>query len=233
MTTGEKISYYRKNANMSQEELGNQLFVTRQTVSQWENDQTVPTVENFIRLCELFSLTMNDFFEQYENTPATNTPDPDEKYVFQYSESELDKVFSMLYRKNIFRFCIQIISLTFLLITMSVIHNTVGVFCFMFMLCGNAFAFALNCVLYRKKCKRIKVRLLRRKNAFSVFGNYLYASVYSESGELIYYERIPPENIDKTWESSTLYVFQYKSRNYILKKDIIDSESKLKQLLGF
>ena len=94
MSIGEKIAYYRKKAEMSQEELGNQLFVTRQTVSQWENDQTVPTVENFIRLCELFKLTMNDFFEQDVAEAKNTSAEAEERYVFELTKAILIRCYS-------------------------------------------------------------------------------------------------------------------------------------------
>ena len=40
MTVGEKIQKYRKELAMSQEELGQKLLLSRQTISLWENDQT-------------------------------------------------------------------------------------------------------------------------------------------------------------------------------------------------
>ena len=40
MTVGEKIQKYRKELAMSQEELGQKLLLSRQTVSLWEHDQT-------------------------------------------------------------------------------------------------------------------------------------------------------------------------------------------------
>ena len=48
MTVGEKIQAYRKRLGMSQEELGQKLLVSRQTISLWEKDQTVPTIDNLI-----------------------------------------------------------------------------------------------------------------------------------------------------------------------------------------
>ena len=46
MTIGEKIQKYRKDLGLSQEELGQKLIVSRQTLSLWEKDQTVPTIDN-------------------------------------------------------------------------------------------------------------------------------------------------------------------------------------------
>ena len=36
MSFGENVGYYRKLLNITQEELAQQLFVSRQTVSRWE-----------------------------------------------------------------------------------------------------------------------------------------------------------------------------------------------------
>lgn len=60
MTLGEKIQYYRKKSNISQEELGNQLSVSRQSVSMWEKDITVPTVDNIKRLAAIFSVSTDE-----------------------------------------------------------------------------------------------------------------------------------------------------------------------------
>ena len=60
------IAYYRKKAEMSQEELGNQLFVTRQTVSQWENDQSLPSIDNLLRLKEIFGVSVDKMLSTEE-----------------------------------------------------------------------------------------------------------------------------------------------------------------------
>lgn len=39
MTVGEKIQKYRKTLGMSQEDLGQKLHLSRQTISLWEKDQ--------------------------------------------------------------------------------------------------------------------------------------------------------------------------------------------------
>ena len=68
MTVGEKIQTYRKQLGMSQEELGQKLLVSRQTISLWEKDQTVPTIDNLIRLREIFSVSVDEIlgFENIE-----------------------------------------------------------------------------------------------------------------------------------------------------------------------
>ena len=50
MTLGQRIQKGRKEAGLSQEELAEQLGVSRQAVSRWENDNGYPEMEKIIRL---------------------------------------------------------------------------------------------------------------------------------------------------------------------------------------
>ncbi len=59
MSFGEKLSTYRKNLNLTQEELAEKMFVTRQTVSRWETDVAFPDVETLIKLCDLLGCDMD------------------------------------------------------------------------------------------------------------------------------------------------------------------------------
>ncbi len=61
-TIGKKIIRLRKKAGISQEELGFQTGVSRQTVSKWELDNVKPTTENINRLCEYFNVSADYFF---------------------------------------------------------------------------------------------------------------------------------------------------------------------------
>ena len=63
MTVGEKIQYYRKKCGFSQEELGAQLLVSRQTISLWEMDKTLPTVDNLVRLKEVFGVSIDEMLD--------------------------------------------------------------------------------------------------------------------------------------------------------------------------
>ena len=63
MSIGENIQHYRKERNLSQEELGQKLLVSRQTVSLWETDQTVPTLENLMRLKEIFGVSIDELLD--------------------------------------------------------------------------------------------------------------------------------------------------------------------------
>jgi len=57
MNLSEKIYSLRKQNNLSQEQLAEQLGVSRQAVSKWEAGQAVPDVDKIINISELFGVT--------------------------------------------------------------------------------------------------------------------------------------------------------------------------------
>lgn len=54
---GERIYELRKKNNMSQGDLAEALDTSRQTISKWENDMSVPELDKIIRLCEIFCVS--------------------------------------------------------------------------------------------------------------------------------------------------------------------------------
>ena len=59
MNTKEVIYELRTKNGMSQDELAEKVFVTRQAVSRWENGETVPNTETLKLLSELFGVSIN------------------------------------------------------------------------------------------------------------------------------------------------------------------------------
>lgn len=58
MTLGERIQSLRKEAGLSQEELGDKLGVARQSVSKWESDTTIPELDKLIAMSRLFHISV-------------------------------------------------------------------------------------------------------------------------------------------------------------------------------
>ena len=59
METKNVIYELRTGKGMSQDELAEKLFVTRQAVSRWENGETVPNTETLKLLSKLFDVSIN------------------------------------------------------------------------------------------------------------------------------------------------------------------------------
>ena len=59
---GERLFKLRRDKKLSQEEVAEKLNVTRQTISKWETDQSVPDFDKIVPLCELYGITPNELF---------------------------------------------------------------------------------------------------------------------------------------------------------------------------
>ena len=70
MTLGEQIRRARENKNLSQEELAEQLGVSRQAVSKWENDTSVPQGINRELLSKLLELEVVTSTDRTEEKPV-------------------------------------------------------------------------------------------------------------------------------------------------------------------
>ena len=63
MTLGQRIQELRKQNQMSQEQLGEQMGVSRQAISKWESDLTIPELDKLIALSKLFQVSLNDLLQ--------------------------------------------------------------------------------------------------------------------------------------------------------------------------
>ena len=63
MKLSEKIINIRNDNNLTQEQLADILFVTRQTVSNWENNNILPSVEMLISIASFFSVPTDYLLE--------------------------------------------------------------------------------------------------------------------------------------------------------------------------
>ncbi len=59
VTLGERMFRLRGQKNMTQEDIADYLKVSRQTVSKWELDKTVPDIEKLVRLSDLYEVSLD------------------------------------------------------------------------------------------------------------------------------------------------------------------------------
>lgn len=109
MTVGQRIQQLRLTLALSQEEFGERLGVSRQTVSKWELDQTLPELSKIVMMAGLFSVTTdyllvdgitsfdienNDFNCQIMRSELTETVET-EKYALVYYSNADKSVFGV------------------------------------------------------------------------------------------------------------------------------------------
>ncbi|WP_130805305.1 helix-turn-helix domain-containing protein [Senegalia massiliensis] len=59
MELGNQIRKYRKELKISQEKLAEKIYVSRQTISNWENDKNYPDINSLLRLSEIFEISLD------------------------------------------------------------------------------------------------------------------------------------------------------------------------------
>lgn len=93
MILADKIIELRKKAGMSQDELAEQMDVSRQSVSKWEGAQSIPDLNKILKLSQIFGVStdylLKDDFE--EPAPETSETLTDDKPLRRVSMEEANK----------------------------------------------------------------------------------------------------------------------------------------------
>ena len=92
MNLGTQIKNHRSALKLSQEELAEKIFVTRQSVSNWENNKTYPDIKSLLMLSELFEVSIDELIKGDVNTMK--------KEISQQEQSAFQKdgaVFAVLF----------------------------------------------------------------------------------------------------------------------------------------
>ncbi|WP_028042494.1 helix-turn-helix domain-containing protein [Candidatus Stoquefichus massiliensis] len=69
MSVSKQLIHLRNVKGISQEELASLMSVTRQAVSKWETDQSLPDSDKIIRLSEIFGVTTDYLLKGKESDP--------------------------------------------------------------------------------------------------------------------------------------------------------------------
>lgn len=76
---GARISEYRRSIGLSQEELADKLYVTRQALSKWENGTSVPSIDTLCEISRIFGVS----FEQILGLFDDESIEIDENDIFR------------------------------------------------------------------------------------------------------------------------------------------------------
>lgn len=63
MELSNQIKKYRKELSISQDQLAEKVYVTRQTISNWENDKSYPDVHSLVLLSEIFGTSIDNLIK--------------------------------------------------------------------------------------------------------------------------------------------------------------------------
>ena len=224
MTVGEKIQKYRKDLNLSQEELGQKLLVSRQTISLWEKDQTVPTIDNLMRLSDIFGISVDEILNS-ENKEQNAEIQPNESYRFTFLKQELNEIYR-LQRKSIYKRPIIFTALCILMIVFFIGSSAPDVmigFSFGMFLIG-AVSHIKGIRAYSKAWKNSTERICKSVYEYKVFENYISVNIYREN-EKIRESKCFFTDIEQIQQFGKWLFLQFGGQSFIIRKSDLKENS--------
>ena len=232
MTVGEKIQYYRKKNGLSQEELGKKMLVSRQTISLWEMDKTMPTIDNLLRLKEIFSVSADDLLSEGE--PAEPEPPkerPREAYVFRFEKEELNEYFKNAFGLLLRRSALLIALFTgFLIALLFAKINNIAVGIFFGTYLFAVFAIVRQYVVNKKEQKNSENNLLATTYTYEVFDGYFTVNIAREGSEKSL--KVGFSEIKRVYSFKRFLTMEIGGQLYLLKKDVLAPGSVFFALCG-
>lgn len=90
MSLGQRLMELRKEKHLSQEEVADQLNVTRQSVSKWETDQSTPDFDKILPICELFGITTEELITGEKK--VINNKDDNSEVIYDTEENKQKRI---------------------------------------------------------------------------------------------------------------------------------------------
>lgn len=97
MELGKNLKALRNHKNLSQDELADMVYVSRQTISNWENDKNYPDIHSLLLLANVFDITIDQLLKQ------------DKQQIEEYVKSEDIHSFKQISIVFFFLLCASII----------------------------------------------------------------------------------------------------------------------------
>ena len=86
MIIGERVKEARKNKNLSQQQLGDMLGVSKVSICGYENGVRIPTIENFVQLLDILDLSADYLLGRDINVVS----EEDEEYRVKLSKEDIN-----------------------------------------------------------------------------------------------------------------------------------------------
>jgi len=131
MNIGGQIYKYRSQLGLSQEELGNKLNVTVETVNSWEANETEPSLENLKNLATIFEITLEQLLAndtEEKDILVEKTKNALYEATTIYSREAFFKMYRTMSRRALFLEMIFFTAYLFLFIYCLIIEYLLGIF---------------------------------------------------------------------------------------------------------
>lgn len=102
MKFNEKLLAIRKKQGLSQEELGMELQVSRQTISKWESGQSYPDFQKLVQLSDYFGMSLDELVKDIDVQDVREKNLTEEKVASMFSDIQtlkdtLRKIWKIVY----------------------------------------------------------------------------------------------------------------------------------------
>ncbi len=148
MTIGTRIQNLRKQRGMSQEQLAEALGVSRQAVSKWEAEQSVPDIDKIISICDYFGVTTDYILRNTElpQTEPQSEPMVENTYI---SENNVDEENPEKQKKSALLLAVAIVLYILCVVPVIILQNEIGIVLMFVMI-----AVATGIIVYRSTLNR-------------------------------------------------------------------------------
>ena len=72
MNIGEKLVSFRKEKELTQEEVAKKLKISKSKLSKWEKNELHPEIDDVISLCKIYDITPNDLLSDKHKRDTSN-----------------------------------------------------------------------------------------------------------------------------------------------------------------
>ena len=160
---GERLYELRKDKKLSQEEVADKLNVTRQTVSKWETNQSMPDFDKVVPLCELYGISPNELFIKLERKETSNNNEnlinPEEENIKLTKKAKGIALSVILY----------FLSVIWVMISIPVMNmNPILASAIFLLICGIATGIIVYvCIVYKKDNTKEETKLDKLRHQIS------------------------------------------------------------------
>ena len=92
MDLGNQIKKYRNELEISQEKLAEKIYVSRQSISNWENDKNYPDINSLIRLSQVFHISLDILIKGDVEEMKKEISEKDRKHI-----EKLSNIYAILF----------------------------------------------------------------------------------------------------------------------------------------
>lgn len=231
MVIGERLQTLRKQKGMSQTELASAISVSRQTVSQWETGQTIPSIDNLYILKDVLDVSFDQLLSDTADNDSQNDT-PIEIYRFSYNENDIKTANRIAYESHTKRFIwLTAICAVFLFLYFTSQTNPVSTALLIGLLIPVAIHTIKSIIAFRKTEKNSIAQATQKSCLYEIFLGCICVSVFrnEQLSEKIF---VKEDDIRHTFQNHDYFVFIASNRLFIIKKEWLKHDSMLFTMLA-